>query len=124
MIWTVVVVPRGVVRFSSRNVGGDGAREDERRGVRVGLALRFIGRRGVPGVEPRKLGLGLGLGLDDGGEAFPEAGGADTDGAGEVAKVLLAPHLKHLLSEPTIEFEREMLVQVDMRRNLRLCEHF
>lgn len=119
-------MPRGVVRFSSRNVGGDGAREDERRGVGVGLALRFIGRRGGPGVEPRKLslGLGLGLGLDEGGEAFPEAGGADTDGAGEVAKVLLAPHLKHLLSEPTIQFEREMLVEVGMRKNLRLCGHF
>lgn len=77
-------------------------------------------------MEPIKLGLslGLGLGLDEGGEAFPEARGADTDGAGEVAKVLLAPHLKHLLSEPTIQFEHEMLVQVGMRRNLRLCGHF
>lgn len=106
VIWTVVVVvvvPRGIVRFSSRDVGGDGTGEDKWRRVGVGLAVGFIKRRrgGGPGVESRELGLGLDLGLDEGGEALPETGGADAEGAGEVAKVLLAPHLKHLLWKPT-----------------------
>lgn len=100
------VLPRGVVGFSSRNVGGDGAREDEGRRLRRGvvwvrLAVGVIGA----GVEAGKLGLelgvgvGKGLGLDEGGETVPETRGANTVNAGEVGKVLLAPHLKHLLTK-------------------------
>lgn len=37
--------------------------------------------------------LGLGLGGDEGDEAFTETGGADADAAAQVGEMLFAPHL-------------------------------
>ena len=37
--------------------------------------------------------LGLGLGGDEGEEAFTETGGADADAAAQVGEMLFAPHL-------------------------------
>lgn len=79
-LWSAVEpVLAGVVGFPASDVGGHGAGKGERRrGSRRGLRLG---------------GLCPGLGGNEGEEAFPEAGGADADGAAGVGGVFLTPHL-------------------------------
>lgn len=79
-LWSAVEpVLAGIVGFPARDVGGDGAGEGEGR-------RRRWSRLRLGGLCP-------GLGGDEGDEAFPEAGGADADGAAGVGGVFLTRHL-------------------------------
>lgn len=99
--------PAVLLLLRRREATGGRSRADLRRAIEaaveglVGFPASFVrGDRPGEGERPRR-GRGRlrllrpGLGGDEDEEAFPEAGGADADGAAEVSGVLLAPHLRN-----------------------------